>query len=329
MSYVTLLLFLTYVASLVIHVLVPAAADILGNVSLGLELALDASVFYLAARLAGTEYRPDLRPEHFADPTASALTTDTTVPSVTATDTTPLSVTAAAPTTPAAKATAVALPLTMAPATATAWDGLAFRLVQWSFLSTILSTTNFQILSHAFGVVLSKTQGTWLELEINLPYLAFFALGAAALFVWVKRLGPDASKTLPWALGFAFTAFITALMLPGLNATGFPLQNRLLRVLCFVVAGGIFGSGVYLLAFGKGLAVRLLTFGYLSMTLSGLLFQVTEISRGAYRLDLVLDLTWTLGQFLVILGLLRFARAITEAPVAGGVGPAPDAPALH
>ncbi|MDB5096301.1 MAG: hypothetical protein JWM80_722 [Cyanobacteria bacterium RYN_339] len=177
--------------------------------------------------------------------------------------------------------------------------GLPFRLIQLSFAATILSTCNYQVLSRVFGVVLKKTMGTWLELEINVPYLGFFALGAAALWLLAGRAR---------ALSLVATAVILAILVPPLLASGFPLQNQVLHVLCFVLSGLIWGAGLQLWFAGKH---RLPALGYMAMSLSGLLFQFTELRPGVYPLDLAIDLTWTLGQFAMVGGLL-IARAPTR-----------------
>ena len=187
------------------------------------------------------------------------------------------------------------------------------RLLQLSFLATAVSTTNFRVLGQAFGVVLSKTMGTWLELEINAPYIAFFALGAAALGMLARSYHPRAGA-IAGVASLLFGALVLCFYLAPLAATGFPLQNRILHVACFGVSALVLGAGATVLAVGKGLPPRLVAAGYMSITLSGLLFQATEIAKGALSLDTVLDLTWTFGQLAVLAGVELWQAPGREIP---------------
>lgn len=179
-----------------------------------------------------------------------------------------------------------------------------YFLVLVSFVATLVSTSNFQILSRFFGIKLPDTMGTWLEIEINIPYITCYAAGALVLFRWA----PDSGRR--WAVpAGAMIALVSlggtlAWLLPGLMRTGYPAQNRVLHVMCFAVSAIIYGFGAVNVVPGEARGRALIALGYLSIAFSGLLFQITEIFPRVYAFDVPMDLTWTLGQFAVIYGLL-------------------------
>lgn len=179
-----------------------------------------------------------------------------------------------------------------------------YRLVGLSFVATGLSAANLDLLTHAFGVELAKTRGTWLELEINLPYFAFFllALGAIALLLTARR-GPSAR--LPLA-GFvaAFIGLTAWKMHPALMGAGYGTQTLLVHEVAMALGGALVGGGLALAALGKGVVERVLGAAYASIAVSAVLFQVSVVSFGALPLDVPIDLTWTLGQFGAIAALL-------------------------
>lgn len=193
------------------------------------------------------------------------------------------------------------------------YDRNTFRAVLLSFTATLISLISFQILSRRFGITLPKIMGTWLEIVVNVPYIAFFALGAAALASMCRALdGRAAMRTGSMFVGLAIL-LILGCFLGGLHKTGNPLQNRVIHILCFSVSGIIFGFGLRnLLSKRAGAATHLLSGGYMSMALSSLLFQATEIYPQIPLPEILLDLTWTSGQFAVVCGLFLFSRSIEQ-----------------
>lgn len=182
--------------------------------------------------------------------------------------------------------------------------GLALRLIQWSFVATLISTINFQILSRFFGVKLPDTMGTWLELEINAPYLGFFALAAGALLLIIKASASRSALIVSICLSCAVTVLIFLFSLVALNMSGFPLQNRIIHIIAFVITGIIFGTGIYLAINADKLANRWISLGFMSMASSGMLFQWTEIFKKLQPMDLTLETTWIMGQFSIVFALL-------------------------
>lgn len=196
-----------------------------------------------------------------------------------------------------------------APSVPDHYDRNAFRAVLWSFTATLISLISFQILSRRFGITLPKIMGTWLEIVVNVPYIAFFALGAAALVSICRTLDGRAAMKAGRVFASLAILLILVVFLGGLHKTGNPLQNRVIHMLCFLVSGIIFGFGLRnLLSKGASAATGLLSGGYMSMALSGLLFQATEIYPRVPLPDILLDLTWTAGQFAVVCGLFLFSR---------------------
>lgn len=176
------------------------------------------------------------------------------------------------------------------------------KLVAAAFACTLISTSNFQVLQRVFHVELSKTMGTWLELEINAPYVGCFAFAALALIAWAR---PDRKQvTAGVMLSLAAFGLSLAAFLPALNRTGYHVQNRVLHVVCFAVSALVYGFGVVSMAQLDQPRRALVAAGFVSIALSGLFFQVTEIFPKAYALDTVMDLTWTLGQLAAVAGLL-------------------------
>lgn len=176
------------------------------------------------------------------------------------------------------------------------------KLVAGAFAATLISTTNFQVLSRVFAVKLPQTMGTWLELEINAPYVSCYALAALALWSWTREDRTKCTASLMLtvlALGLTLGA-----LLPGLGRTGYPMQNRVLHVICFVVSAFVYGFGVVNMAAIATPSRALTALGFVSLAMSGLFFQVTEIFPKAYALDVPMELTWTLGQFAAIAGLM-------------------------
>jgi len=172
------------------------------------------------------------------------------------------------------------------------------RWVAGSFLATLISTSNFRLLQHVWAVKLKETMGTWLELEINVPYVACYALGAVALWRLARSRGAAA------ALAAAALAGALAFLGPGLRASGYPAQNQVLHLMCFAVSALVVGAAGVVLATGDA-GPRLLAAGYIGLAVSGFLFQVTEIHPGRYALDTAMDLTWTLGQLAAVAALLK------------------------
>lgn len=176
------------------------------------------------------------------------------------------------------------------------------KVVAGAFLATLISAANYKILNAVWGVKLPDTMGTWLELEINAPYFTCYALGALALFRYARDDRKQCAAGLILSV-IAFAVTVGALG-PGLARGPFHVQHRILHMLCFAVSAGIYGYGSVSLA---SLEPRraLIALGFVSLALSGLFFQITEIFPGAYALDLAQELAWTLGQFAAIGGLLR------------------------
>ncbi|MBI1859670.1 MAG: hypothetical protein HYR96_01975 [Deltaproteobacteria bacterium] len=174
------------------------------------------------------------------------------------------------------------------------------RVVGWvlvSFIFTVLSTVNYQILSERFGVSLKSAMGTPMELVINAPYVAFFALGVVALIIATTR-----QRVLAAALSTVVLTAILAFLLQGLIATGNPLQNQILHVICFALTSLIIGFGAVNLFTVSNPLGRTIGVGYISIALSGLFFQITEIYPTS-PLGSAIDLSWTLGQLIVLAAL--------------------------
>lgn len=176
------------------------------------------------------------------------------------------------------------------------------RIVAGAFVATLISTSNYKILNTFFGIKLQDTMGTWMELEINAPYFTFYALGALALFRYTREERKQCAAGL--ILSVVALAVTVCALAPGLSRGPFHPQHRILHMFCFAVSAVIYGYGSVGLA---SLDPRraLLSLGFIAIALSGLFFQVTEIFPGAYALDHAMDLSWTLGQFAAIVGLLR------------------------
>lgn len=181
------------------------------------------------------------------------------------------------------------------------------RWIGGSFLCSAISSSNWRVLSKIYLVKLKSTMGTPLELEINVPYVGCYLLGAVALY----RLGQRDARPpkLGWALSVLVLAGALAGLVPALRATGNPVQNQVLHVACFVVSSIVVGFAASLVI-GGATDARLAAAGYAGLAVSGYLFQITEIHAGV-DLDLAMDLTWTLGQFAVLAALLK-ARAATR-----------------
>lgn len=181
-------------------------------------------------------------------------------------------------------------------------------LVAGAFAASLISTTNFQVVSRVFDVKLPSTMGTWLEIEINVPYITCYALAALALVRAARDSGRKQAPTAGAMLSLIAIGLTLACLLPGLTRTGYPMQNRALHVVCFAVSGVIYGFGAVNMAALEVPGWPLVALGLVGLALSGLFFQITEIFPRAYALDVPMELSWTLGQFAVICG-LRAASA--------------------
>lgn len=180
----------------------------------------------------------------------------------------------------------------------------AYGFACLAFLSTAVSASNWQFLSQVLGYRLTEVIGTWLELEVNLPYVSCFAFAALCLITLVWRTGLRYRVVLGTAISAMLAAVILLFVIPELHGSNHPLQHQLLHVACFVVSSAIVGFGYMNLMPGAATSARLLAGGFSALAVSGFLFQLTELHPGEHAFETAMEVTWTWGQFAAVIGLL-------------------------
>lgn len=180
----------------------------------------------------------------------------------------------------------------------------AYGFASLALLSTAISTSNWQFLSQVLGYRLTEVIGTWLELEVNAPYIACFAFAALCLVTLVWRTGLRYRVVLGTVISGLLATAVLLFILPDLHGSDHPLQHQILHVACFVVSAAILGFGYMNLMPGAPASARLLACGFSALAVSGFLFQLTELHPGVHAFDTAMEVTWSWGQFAAVIGLL-------------------------
>ncbi len=179
-----------------------------------------------------------------------------------------------------------------------------YLLLGWAFALAAIADLVYGVACFGFGFDWQRAVGTSIELAYHIPHFLFFLLSVFVLMLMMGDLNVGNPFVVGWAISLTFFVASFVFIRAALAHSHLPRQTQALSLIALGLECSIAGFGILPMLFAGGARFRMISAGIVAMGMAAFLFQIVGIYRVLGFLTTAFDMLWTVGEILVVFGLI-------------------------